>query len=303
MKKNNSGIFFGLFIIFIGIVLILSQFGMLDLDKIVNFLSDHISTIISLLLIVTGVNLVFDKYNGVKFFAWTAFFAVLLISGCIYGGATENKIERSTNKAYIRPFTEEKLPETEEGRLKMKLSGQNLKIGSTESGLIKGDMTDSGVQYKVDYKKNNKVADIDFKMESGFFLENVKNLVSMNGSDSKSWTTEEPLEVLLNTDVLWDIDLKFGGTDGEIDLSSLKVEEFELDGGAGNIKLILGDRHPSTKVDIDAGAANFKIFVPKNSGIKVEVDGLLSSVSFKDLTLEQTKKKTYVSPEYDNAKK
>jgi len=71
-------------------------------------------------------------------------------------------------KAYIRPFTEEKLPETEEGRLKMKLSGQNLKIGSTESGLIKGDMTDSGVQYKVDYKKNNKVADIDFKMESGF---------------------------------------------------------------------------------------------------------------------------------------
>jgi len=55
----------------------------------------------------------------------------------------------------------------------------------------------------------------------------------MNGSDSKSWTTEEPLEVLLNTDVLWDIDLKFGGTDGEIDLSSLKVEEFELDGGAG----------------------------------------------------------------------
>jgi len=108
MKKNNSGIFFGLFIIFIGIVLILSQFGMLDLDKIVNFLSDHISTIISLLLIVTGVNLVFDKYNGVKFFAWTAFFAVLLISGCIYGGATENKIERSTDKAYIRPFTEEK---------------------------------------------------------------------------------------------------------------------------------------------------------------------------------------------------
>jgi len=63
----------------------------------------------------------------------------------------------------------------------MKLSGQNLKIGSTESGLIKGDMTDSGVQYKVDYKKNNKVADIDFKMESGFSLENVKNLVSMNG--------------------------------------------------------------------------------------------------------------------------
>jgi len=53
MKKNNSGIFFGLFIIFIGIVLILSQFGMLDLDKIVNFLSDSYINYISLLLIVT----------------------------------------------------------------------------------------------------------------------------------------------------------------------------------------------------------------------------------------------------------
>jgi len=67
-----------------------------------------------------------------------------------------------------------------------------------------------------------------------------------------------------------DIDLKFGGTDGEIDLSSLKVEEFTL-----QQKLILMPGLP--------------IF--KNSGIKVEVDGLLSSVSFKDLTLEQTKKK------------
>jgi len=31
-----------------------------------------------------------------------------------------------------------------------------------------GDMTDSGVQYKVDYKKNNKVADIDLKWSQDF---------------------------------------------------------------------------------------------------------------------------------------
>jgi len=74
----------------------------------------------------------------------------------------------------------------------------------------------------------------------------------MNGSDSKSWTTEEPLEVLLNTDVLWDIDLKFGGTDGEIDLSSLKVEEFELDGGA-EISSLYGDRHLQQKLILMPG--------------------------------------------------
>jgi len=49
--KRITVAYFWTFYNFIGIVLILSQFGMLDLDKIVNFLSDHISTIISLLLL------------------------------------------------------------------------------------------------------------------------------------------------------------------------------------------------------------------------------------------------------------
>jgi len=44
-----------------------------------------------------------------------------------------------------------------------------------------------------------------------------------------------------------DIDLKFGGTDGEIDLSSLKVEEFELDGGAGNYQAYIGRQTPFNK--------------------------------------------------------
>ncbi|GAE88591.1 LiaF domain-containing protein [Acetivibrio straminisolvens] len=74
-----------------------------------------------------------------------------------------------------------------------------------------------------------------------------------------------------------------------------------MDGGAGNIKLVLGDRHPSTKVDIDAGAAKFNIFVPKDSGIKIDVDGLLSSIEFNGLVLEK-KNKSYISPGYDKAK-
>jgi len=88
--------------------------------------------------------------------------------------------------------------------------------------------------------------------------------------------------------VLWDIDLKFGGTDGEIDYRLLKWKSLSWT-VVREYQAYIGRQTPFNKVDIDAGAANFKIFVPKNSGIKVEVDGLLSSVSFKDLTLNRLK--------------
>ncbi|WP_265443943.1 LiaF domain-containing protein [Acetivibrio straminisolvens] len=301
MKRNNGGIVFGIFMIFIGIIVILAQFGMLNFDKILSFVLNNIPVIASLLLIVAGINLIFDRYSIIKIFTWTAFFAVLLISGSFYSGATENKSRRNVEESYSRSFAEEKMPKTEEGQLKMNLSGQKLKIGSTDSNLIEGVITDSGIKYEVDYKKNNKTAVIDFKVKSGFSLDDIRNFAFSNDFFAKNLATGEPLEVLLNSDMVWDIDLNVGGIDAEIDLSSLRVEDFELDGGAGNIKLVLGDRHPSTKVDIDAGAAKFNIFVPKDSGIKIDVDGLLSSIEFNGLVLEK-KNKSYISPGYDKAK-
>jgi len=301
VKKNSGGVVFGVFMIFVGLLVILSQLEMLNFNNILSFLLSHIPTIISLMLIVIGINLIFDKYYIVKTFSWTAFFAVLLVSGCLYGGAVGNESERNTGKNYVRSFLEEKMPETEEGRLKMKLSGENLKIGSTGSNLIEGVITDTDIKYEVDYKKNNKTAVIDFKTKSNHSLNEIKNFVSSKEFSSGSLTADEPMEILLNTDVVWDIDLDVGGINGEIDLSDLKVEEFELDGGAGNIKLVLGDKYPSRKVDIDAGAARFKIFVPKNSGVKIDVDGVMSSIDFIGLDLEQKNKSLYISPGYDKA--
>lgn len=300
MKKNNSGIGFGLFIIFIGVMVILVQFGMLNPDIILDYVFNHIPMIISLLLIVAGINLIFERHYLIRIFTWTAFFAVLLISGCFYSGTMRNASERNTEKNYSRTFAEEKMPKTEEGQLKMNLSGLNLKIGSTDSNLIEGIITGTDVKYEVDYKKNNKVAAIKFDLESGVSFDDIKNLFSTKDFTTRSFSKDKPMEILLNSDVVWDIDLNVGGIDGELDLSSLKIEEFELDGGAGNIKLVLGERHPNTKVDIDAGAAKFKIFVPKNSGIKIDVDGLMSSIDFNDLTLER-KNDSYISPGYEKA--
>ncbi|GAE88590.1 hypothetical protein [Acetivibrio straminisolvens] len=220
MKRNNGGIVFGIFMIFIGIIVILAQFGMLNFDKILSFVLNNIPVIASLLLIVAGINLIFDRYSIIKIFTWTAFFAVLLISGSFYSGATENKSRRNVEESYSRSFAEEKMPKTEEGQLKMNLSGQKLKIGSTDSNLIEGVITDSGIKYEVDYKKNNKTAVIDFKVKSGFSLDDIRNFAFSNDFFAKNLATGEPLEVLLNSDMVWDIDLNVGGIDAEIDLSS-----------------------------------------------------------------------------------
>lgn len=300
MKKNNSGIGFGLFLIFIGIIVVLAQVGTLNADKILSFVFTHIPMLISLLLIVTGINLIFKRHYLVEIVTWTAFFGVLLISANYYSSTTENVGEGNDDKSYSRTFVEEKMPKTEEGRLKMSIGGLKLKIGSTESNLIEGVIRESGLKYEVDYKNSNKTAVVDFTQRSKPSLDDLKNLVSTKSITTRNLAMENPLDILLNSDVVWDIDLNAGGIDADIDLSALKVEKFEMDGGAGNIRLVLGDGYPNAKVDIDAGAAKFKIYVPKSSGVKIRVDGLMNSIDFNGLIFER-QDRFYISPNYEEA--
>lgn len=72
MQKRNIG--FALFLIFVGLVLILINFGIIGLSVVGSLI-----TLWPLIIIVIGINIIFRQYPIVKALVWIAFLATLII--------------------------------------------------------------------------------------------------------------------------------------------------------------------------------------------------------------------------------
>ncbi len=295
MNKKGRGIGLGMFFIFIGVIAVMIHFDMLSIWGIFGFVRDNVSMLLAMLLILTGVNIVLRKYPFVKIISWGAFFAALALLIYNFNVNYSERNKEEIKSSYDTPFTVEKKLETKEGKLNVNIGGFKLKIGSTEANLVEGVIRDPDLKYEVDYKDGERVAKINFKSKSHKSVYGLNDIL-----DSRSFALERQSEILINDDVVWDIKLDAGALESDMDLSQVKVKSLSLDGGAGSFKVVLGNKYPSTEVEIDTGASEIEFYVPKDSGVKLNIDGLVSSKDFTDIAFEK-KGGHYYTPNYDEA--
>lgn len=288
MKRNGIG--FGLFLIFIGIIAIMFLYGYLDY-RIFFFLIRNMPLVISMLLIVNGINLILNKYYFVKFITWTAFFAVLLT----YGYYNHQNIKNSNPQRTVstEDHFEELSPNTKKGKLDVSLGALNFEIGSTDVNLYEGSSTGVGIKHQLSYEndKETAVANLD---ETG------KDIFSIISDFFSKGEIVREAKVNLNDDIVWDMNIELDAAQSVLDMSKLNVEKVDINFNAGDFKMIFGDKHDYTKVDADINAGSAKISVPKAAGIKLKVDSSLSLNDFQDITMEKLDG-YYISPNYKEA--
>ena len=88
------------------------------------------------------------------------------------------------------------------------------------------------------------------------------------------------LEMNLNAEPVWNMNLDIGAASVNFDLSHYKVSTMKLDMGAASLNLKLGDKHSETVLDVDAGASSIDISIPDSSGCEIRSDVALSSKHF-----------------------
>jgi phage shock protein PspC (stress-responsive transcriptional regulator) len=86
---------------------------------------------------------------------------------------------------------------------------------------------------------------------------------------------EQRVEIALNENPIWDLELNVGAASVNMDLSAFKVREMEINSGAANLDLTIGKHHPETKIEISTGASNIKVRIPKEADCKVIGDSVL----------------------------
>lgn len=86
------------------------------------------------------------------------------------------------------------------------------------------------------------------------------------------------LDVTLDRDLRWtSLDIDAGATQGDIDLREVKVERLDVNAGASDILITFGSG--ATVADVQAGAANITLRVPKSAKVSIRLSGALTSAN------------------------
>ncbi len=259
MKYRN--IFWGVILILIGILFTLENLNL------INFNVRELWRLWPVVLVLWGISIIpVDK--------WIRLGLVLLVlAGSVFfmlDRAVEWENEREYNVEWPEiengPFQQDfditNEDSTEFATLSMEAAAGTFSLRDTTNSLLQFSQNETGIQYKYYVKKTDDRVKINIETSEG-------RVVLNKNSDSK-------VRIKLNESPLWNIYLEAGAAAVNFDLTSFKVKKINLEAGAASLKLKLGDKYPETNVNIEAGASEIVVKIPKESGCDLEVSALFS---------------------------
>ena len=107
---------------------------------------------------------------------------------------------------------------------------------------------------------------------------------------------DNDVEIALCAQPAWSFKLDMGAADADLDFSPYKVENIEINGGACDIDLKLGDHGCNTKVDISTGASDIDIKVPSTVDCQIHLQSAITGKAFAGF--EKVERGVWQTPNY-----
>jgi len=278
MKKST--IFWGVFLISLGILMLcytLNTFAGRDFSFIIHLWP--------LFIIFWGVSLIKMPDIARKILsAINALFLALFIFAIISSGwhfsrniifnwrghhITGNCSDSSYHgsSSYSIPMNES----IKSGEIILDMAAGQYKVSDTTSNLF--DYSGRGIRYKCDFSKDSSakaIVHISSPADINFFDDND------NDDDGNR------LNLKLNRNVIWDMNLNVGASDSKLDLKPFKIRNININCGASAFKLKMGDPVEDQKINIDAGASDIKLEIPFTTACRINSSTGLSGEHFND---------------------
>ena len=268
---NTSSIFWGVFFIFIGLFFLIEKLNVWDLDF--SYYLDFWPVII----ILWGISILKlpDILKKILSALMAIFLAILIMAFINHSWFpfhhSSDDDDLSENRKYKKHYNEVvNIPYSENYKFavfELNAGACSIDFLETTNQLIE---TYSGFPViNLDYKIVEKEELVDIKLDLKFKAKLFKKKTNNN-----VW-------VKLNTQPVWDLDFDIGAVDIDCDFSKYKIRDICVDVGAADVDIKLGDLYESTYMQIDAGASDITVKIPKEAGCKIESSTGLSSEDFK----------------------
>lgn len=109
------------------------------------------------------------------------------------------------------------------------------------------------------------------------------------------------VEISLNPNPEWDLNFDVGASSLDLDLTPFNVRKLNIDMGAAALRVKYGNLISTSDLEINAGASDMDILIPKEIGCEIKTDAALSSKNFVGFT--KIKSDLYRTPNFDTAEK
>lgn len=296
MRFRN--IFWGVILIFIGILFTLQNLGMLHFDWVSLWrlwpvflvlwgvsiipVKDFIKVLLVLVVLAGSMFFIInrtefrDGSHPIEWFSnhdWDEWEDDYDDSG--------SSSKRYTTQTFDIPYNDSAKYVT----LNMEAAAGKFTIDDTSVSLIDFNRRGNSAEYSYFITSSDSSSNINIEMESA----------SVNfGKKHKNTVTID-----MNNLPIWDINLDAGAAAIDFDFSDFKIRSLDVEGGAASINLVLGDEYDETNVTLESGASSVVIKVPESSGCKLSLESVLSSKEL--MGFEKLDRGEYETPNFDEA--
>lgn len=287
MKSRN--LFIGILVLFTGIVALLSSLG------VIEFHWSILWKLWPMFLIVIGIALL-PLNDYIK----AGILLAALGVGCLLYHAESKRYEgNAVTRFFNRHFTQwnwdddddkddddatqaatdygfqrdqhfsEPFREVERASMDIEFGAGELTLAPPCAELTKIDINSTFVQYS--FRSEGDNSDASFHLTGKGTTKHIHK--------TKDNTNE--IEIALCAHPVWNVSIDMGAADAELDFSPYQVSELEINGGACDLDLKLGDSGFDTKVEINTGASDIDISVPSGLDCEVRIESAITGKDFK----------------------
>lgn len=294
MKADR--IMWGIVLLFIGGVLLLENFGMID------FYWSSVWRFWPIFLIIAGINILFSKSKSQLAGIVSIAILVITLLFLFFKGQREpgrrQVLSDQSGESHKRNMPEGKV-----------MGEQRLSIPYHADSVAKKtvlNISGAGTSFDLKGVTDSLITVVSNQNDEPFLLINNLSTDSITTLNLKPKGKGEwnpgggDVEVSLNTKPNWEIYVKIGAGTFDFDLKDYKVRTFNFDGGAAALELKVGNLLPITDVNVKTGMADVKINIPLGSGCQIRAKTGLSSKEFTGFT--KLSDHIYETPNYKDAK-
>lgn len=291
---KTERIIWGLIFVFIGGVLLLDNFGVID------FHWDTLWRFWPLVLIIIGANMLFSRENSGRAGAAAIIITFAALAFIAYQGTRPDDGRRG------RWFYREDDSETDvvEGNYKSNTFSETISPGISRAEL---NISGGATSYIMEDSTSN-LFDAEVKQRFGNYslTKIIRDSVDvlnfkMNGKQkwSKGDGNANKVQLKLSQFPVWDINFEVGAGKIDFDLSSYKVRNLRFEGGAASMRVKLGEPQGTTNVAAETGVSDIEISIPKSAACQIRLDSGLSSNDFEGFNKQADG--TFITPGFSSA--
>lgn len=273
----------GIFLIFLGVVLLLQTLNALPWG-----LWSTLWRFWPVLIIILGVGILLSHLN-----VWLVSLLTLSLLGACLGIAIWQygppALAVPTTNSYSEP-----LDDLEQAQIEIDFSAGSLTISSLPSSSLNFVEADSKAlnrdgDVRADYHRQGSEGSLHLSTEGA------KRQFWFWGEDWPKW------EVKLTRNIPLTINIRSAASDVNLDLNELEISELRLDIDAGNYKVKMPSSVGITYAYIDVAAANLEVTIPDGVAAKFKADVNLGNLQVDENRFPK-KDNYYMSPDFESAK-